>query len=276
MTVLDAHVHLNSGPPDPVALAANMAEAGVAGGVVISLPPEVFSPGLSGEGPFGAETRLDHLFAWMQGPAELFPFFWIDPMEADALDQVALAVERCVSGFKVIPSHHAPGDPKALAVYAAVAAAGRPMLFHAGILWDGKPSSHYCRPAAFEPLLEAAGLRFALAHVGWPWCDECIAVYGKFRSARTLRPELSAEMFIDTTPGTPPIYRHNVLRKLFGVGYEVEGNVLFGTDSSALGYPPEPVRECIDRDREIYHSLGLDAETQEGIFSDNLRRFLSA
>ena len=27
-------------------------------------------------------------------------------------------------------------------------------------------------------LLDVRGLRFSLAHIGWPWCDELIAVYG--------------------------------------------------------------------------------------------------
>ena len=81
------------------------------------------------------------------------------------------------------------------------------------------------------------GLRFALAHVSWPWVDECLAVYGKFLNALTRRRELSVEMFIDTTPGTPRIYRQEVLTKLMTIGYDVEHNILFGTDCVARGAP---------------------------------------
>lgn len=76
------------------------------------------------------------------------------------------------------------------------------------------PSSQYNRPSEFEPLLEINGLKFSLAHISWPWCDELIAVYGKFLNAYAGNPDHSVEMFIDITPGTPPIYRQEVLTKL--------------------------------------------------------------
>ena len=61
-------------------------------------------------------------------------------------------------------------------VFRTISQADRPILFHSGILWDGKPSGPYNHPAGFESLLEVDGLRFCLAHISWPWCDELIAV----------------------------------------------------------------------------------------------------
>ena len=269
--MLDGHIHINPGHPNPGRLLERMQAAGVSGGVLISLSPACFA---SADEQRPAEQRLDNLLAWTDGHETLWPFFWIDPTEDDALDQVARAVDRGAAGFKVICSHHAPGDARAMPVYAAIAEAARPILFHSGILWDGKPSSDNCRPVGFEALLEVPHLRFALAHIGWPWCDELIAVYGKFRMARHTRPELSVEMFIDTTPGTPPIYRREALTRLFGVGYEVEGNVLFGTDCVTLDYDGQWAREWIDRDQEIFRSLGLEGEIEQQVFSGNLQRFL--
>ena len=74
-------------------------------------------------------------------------------------------------------------------------------------MWDGKPSGPYNRPVGFESLLEVQGLRFCMAHVSWPWCDELVAVYGKVLNGYTNRRDLTVEMFVDITPGTPPIYR---------------------------------------------------------------------
>jgi predicted TIM-barrel fold metal-dependent hydrolase len=159
-------------------------------------------------------------------------------------------------------------------VFAAVARTGKPLLSHSGILWDHKASGRYCRPVNFEPLLGIPDLRFALAHMSWPWTDECIAVFGKFLAACRHRPELSAEMFIDITPGTPPIYRSEALTRLCTVGYHVEHNVQFGTDCNANAYRGEWARDWIDRDNTIYDELGLSAEMRDNIYSGNLLRFL--
>ena len=119
------------------------------------------------------------------------------------------------------------------------------------------------------------GLKFSLAHVSWPWCDEHIAVFGKLRQAYKQRSDLALEMFVDLTPGTPVIYRQEVLTKLFTVGYQVEDNIFFGTDNSTGDYNATWAREWIARDNEIYRQLGLSDEVIEKVYSGNLSRFLS-
>src|SRR3712207_7071062 len=47
--------------------------------------------------------------------------------------------------------------------------------FHCGIFFDGRESS-YCRPTFYEVVHQAPNFKGHLAHVGWPWVDECIAV----------------------------------------------------------------------------------------------------
>ena len=271
MKVLDSHIHISRGEPNPERLRQRMREAGVDGGVIISHSPEAYS---ALGAPKPPAWRLDNLFEWMAGMAGYFPFFWIDPREDDALEQVAKAVERGVAGFKVICSAFDPGDPRAMPVYRAIAKAGKPMLFHSGILWDGTPSSMHCRPVLFEALLEVPGLRFALAHISWPWVDECIAVYGKFLNARHRRPEVTSEMFIDLTPGTPRSYRREALTKLLTVGYNLEHDLLFGTDCGTQEYSIDHARDWIARDTEIYQSLGIADTTVEDIFRNNLLRFI--
>jgi predicted TIM-barrel fold metal-dependent hydrolase len=269
--LLDGHIHIFDTVVHAEEFAQRLRTAGIDGGVIISLPPASFRY-ISPSGT--VSERLDNLFAWCNASEHLFPFYWIDPVEDDALEQVDMAVERGVMGFKVICDHYYPGDKRALAVFGKIAKRQRPILFHSGILWDGKPSSIYNRPAEFEVLLDVEGLRFALAHVSWPWWHELIAVYGKFLRASRQRPDLSVEMFIDTTPGTPPIYRQRVLQDVFTVGYEVQRNIFFGTDCQANDYDTARARGWIKRDRAIFQELGITEDVVKNIVSENVKRFV--
>lgn len=263
-------MHLGGGPVDPAGLLAALDAAGLGGCVLLSQPPVSLA-----DGPTGSPAeRLAHLGRWCSGSPRLEPFFWIDPVEPDAPEQVALAVRSGVRGFKVIANHFPPGDPRAMPVYRAIAEAGRPILFHSGILWDGRDSSRFCRPAEFEALLGVPGLRFALAHASWPWCDECLAVFGKLEHARSRSPE-TPRMFIDLTPGTPPIYREELLRRLFSIDYDLGERLLWGSDCSAPGYDARYARGWLERDAAILDSLGVGPEARQRLFRSNLERFLS-
>lgn len=269
--ILDGHIHINKIGADGAAFAGRLKKAGVAGGIVLSLPPPAFPAVAPSAKPL---ARLDDLLRLCASAENLHPFYWIDPLEADAAEQAALAAEKGAAGFKVICDRFFPGDRRALKVFRAIASAGKPILFHSGILWDGKPSSRYNRPAEFEALMDVKGLRFALAHIGWPWCDELIAVYGKLLTAKTRAPGGGGEMFVDITPGTPPIYRRDALTKLFGAGYDVGDHVIFGTDGSANAYDAAWTRQWVARDRAIYARLGLGRKTVAAVFGGNLQRFL--
>lgn len=262
---MDAHIHIMPGPVEQDRLLREMALAGMDGGCLIS------------EGPSAKATpaeRLERLMAWTKGAESLHPLFWIDPVAGSALEQVEQAVAAGVAGFKVICSAHAPGDPQALATFKAIADRNKPILFHSGILWDGRPSSENNRPAAFEALLEVPGLRFSLAHMSWPWIDECVAVYGKFLNSLLYR-ETAPEMFVDMTPGTPEIYRAEALTKFFTVGYDVADNMIFGSDCVTTGYNVKWVREWQERDEAIMGRLGIGPEGCARVFGGNILRWLS-
>jgi predicted TIM-barrel fold metal-dependent hydrolase len=165
---------------------------------------------------------------------------------------------------------------RAMDIYRRIVAHGRPILFHSGILSDTTPSGRYNRPVEFECLLEVDGLRFALAHMSWPWCDELIAVYYKFGEARQMSSDVTAEMFVDLTPGTPRIYRRDALTKLYGTCSRFEDNVFFGSDRLVHRYDPAGVRELIERDTAIFNELGLTAAQQAKVFGQNVLRFIGA
>ncbi len=273
--IYDGHIHMLPRPGVSVQenreeLRHALEQAGVGGGVLLSLDP------MSDGAAFTAAERIEKVRALAAAMPELYVFYWIHPTDEDAAEQVDTALKLGVDGFKVICSDFYPSDPRAMAVYRKIAAAKKPILFHSGICWDGKDSAKYNRPGEFECLIDVPNLRFCLAHVAWPWCDELIAVYGKFNNAFCYRPDLSCEMFIDITPGTPPLWREEVFKKLFLGGYDVMHNVIFGSDCGTNGYNVAWVREWLARDAGIFEKFGLDRE--EGflshIYGENLLRFI--
>lgn len=270
--MLDCHVHIKSDNVKKNDFRTALGNGGADGAVVFSLPPENFF--VSGH-KYSSAERLDNVLNWCRGEKDLFPFFWLDPLSENAAWEVGQACRRGIMGFKVICDRFYPSDRKAMEIFKLIASSGKPVLFHSGILWDGKVSSKYNRPMEFECLLDVPGLRFALAHISWPWCDELIALYGKFLNAMALNPGKASEMFIDTTPGTPVIYREEALRKLYTVGYDVENNVIFGSDSYADSYNVNWVADWQSRDRSILESIGLDEKQIEKYLGENLRRFVS-
>jgi predicted TIM-barrel fold metal-dependent hydrolase len=193
------------------------------------------------------------------------------------MDDVDLAVSMGIKGFKVICGSHYPSDQRAIPVYKKIAKKKLPMLFHSGILWDGKNASgNYNRPTEFEILLSIDGLRFAMAHVSWPWTDECIAVYGKYKESlsRGGKDSSTAEMFLDTTPGTPACYRKDMIEKLLLTGYDIENNIIWGVDSYVNDYDTEYALEIQKRDDAIFKQLDVSKQLQEKIYYKNLLRFV--
>jgi len=279
--LLDGHIHISppgqTGGDSRKIFMEKAMKAGIEGGLVISQPPCSNDPC---DTLLSNEQRLNDLLDWCGDSSVIYPFYWINPLEDDAQKQIDKAVAAGVMGFKVICSHFYPSDPAALNTFRYIAENNKPILFHSGILWDDKASSQYNKPAAFEALIEIPNLRFALAHISWPWCDEHIAVYGKFLSAFSLtkdvsaKKDVSAEMFIDITPGTPEIYRREALSKIFTIGYDVGHNVIFGSDSYARNYNHCWTRKWLGIDNEIYNELGLSSEIIASIYSENLKRFV--
>jgi len=263
MELFDAHIHDFGGSPDPAGLLARLEAAGISGGCVFSDWPQT--------GPFA--NRLERVLAWCEGyPDRLFPVMWIHPYEENILENIHLAVRRGICAFKMICTDYYVSEPDCIAVLEEIAKTGKPVFFHSGILWGSTVSSHYNRPLHWEALLRIKGLRFSMGHCSWPWVDECVALYGEFANAHTTGD--TAEMFFDTTRGTPEIYRRELLTKLYFAGYDTGDNVFFGTDASALDYSSSWSSSCAENDRRLLDALGVSKRCQENYFRGNLLRFL--
>ena len=268
----DTHVHVYPGEAEPEKLVRSFAEAGIAGGCIFSERPVKWEK--NWPDPLPPAESMDRVIQWASGSPAIYPFYWIDPSRTDACELVDMAVEKGIYGFKVIRSEAKPVDEKTLPVYRRMAHHGKPVTFHSGILWDGRASSDNFRPANWEGLLAVPGLRFALAHISWPWCDECIAVYGKLLNAILKRGSEVPEMFIDTTPGTPKIYRRDALVKLHTVGYDIRDHIMFGSDCRVMNYNVKWTKDWFNFDDAVYAELGLDGSWIDSIYRKSVERYL--
>jgi len=272
--ILDGHIHIGKKMDEKREFMQNLEKAGVDGGIVLSYSPPVFEGRRPGRDD--AARRIAQVMDYTAGHDTLFPFFFIDPTEADATDQVDQAVGAGIRGFKVICGHHYPQDERAMPVYAKIASLNKPILFHSGILYSRSPSGEYNRPCNYEYLFTIDKLRFALAHVSWPWCDELIAVFGKWNHFYAGgRPDgYTSKMYVDLTPGTPSIYREETLTKLIRVGYEnLPDQMIFGSDCTSA-YSSAYAAGIIAGDNSIYDKLGVAREARDKIFGENLLSFI--
>lgn len=266
MKRFDMHIHCGDQPIDPEKLLAQMDACGIYGGVLFSHYPVGYQP----DG-WSAQDRIEQVLNLCKNhPDRLFPVLWIHPKEPNVLAVVEEAAAKGILGFKMICNNFYVSD--CLELIQKIRDLNKPIIFHSGILWDGGDSSKYNRPLNWECLVDMKGLRFSLGHCSWPWIDECIALYGKFLNAYANG--MGAEMFFDATPGTPEIYRKELLTKLYTVGYDVEDNVMFGTDCTASDYNHAWAGKWLKVDGAILQELGANDELYQKLYHDNVLRFL--
>ena len=204
-------------------------------------------------------------------PDRIIGFLWLEPRVKNAIEILEYSICNLeLKGVKMIPYHWYPYEEFMIPIYEKIEELGVPILFHSGILFSFEDSSRYCRPTNYEILIRYPKIRFALAHISWPWVDECIALWGRFRYAAKRR-RGNVQMYIDATPGTPPVYREEAFRKVFAYG--AENRIIFGSDSTALGlsHSAEVLRQDIYILRD---KLGFPQEIIEKYLGLNALEFL--
>lgn len=188
--VLDAHTHLTGSEHGESA--ESIVQTLDAAGVDKAF---VFAPLLDTRSWQLAEDDLGHIQAHNEycadlcsdAPERLYGFCVLNPApslaDGDKNRAVSLMIDearRChdhlgLRGVKMVPAGWYPHDPEVLPLYRALAELGMYTVFHAGIFLDAKEGS-FCRPTFYEQVHQAEGMRAQLAHVGWPWVDETLAV----------------------------------------------------------------------------------------------------
>lgn len=231
--------------------------------------------------PSGGEFRredvrasIDHI-ASVQAvdPDRIFGLIWAEPRAPGMIEEIEYGiVEKGLRGVKMIPDRWAPNDERLFPLYEKVQALNKPIQFHSGILYGFGDSSRFCQPVLYEVLVHFPRLRFSLAHLSWPWVDECIALFGRFRAAAHYKTE-DCRMWIDTCRGTPDAWREEALRK--AVAFCGMPRLMFGVDSTPARLAENaPVHVAKDR-MILQNVMGLTEEQIEMFFWGACEAFYS-
>ena len=210
------------------------------------------------------ETResINHLAKIAKvGKKRIYGFIRINPTIPGILNEIKRAIlDLKLKGIKMLPKYWYPYEDRVKPVYKLANELKIPILFHSGILWAHGASSMYCRPTFYECLMDYPNVKFALAHISWPWTDECLAVAGRFWRGDIRR----EQMFVDITTGAPRIWKIDAMRK--ALSYLPHKSLIYGSDSAPWN---EGYRDWVRIDFEILRELGATKETVKMIMHDN-------
>lgn len=206
---------------------------------------------------FGAKARLNGLWvpdAYVaefvaRAPHKLIGFAACDPTQASHMDELRDGIERLgLRGVKMMPMYAGfdPRDPRCDAVYAYSQARGLPILFHTGTTFNRAAPLGFTRPWLWDEVaIRYPELRMVLAHVGHPFCEECLVVIRKHPHVYA---DISALFY-------RPWQFYNML--IAAQEYNVTHKLLFGTD-----YPFAKSHESIDGLRNANRVTGMSGLPQ--------------
>ncbi|HRO58380.1 MAG TPA: amidohydrolase family protein [Burkholderiaceae bacterium] len=264
--IIDAHLHCTGRETTDGVLRA-LDHAGIDKAVLLA---PFLDNGYSLDDPPSLQRGNEHLARLIRGHTDrLIGFAVVDPRDRGAPDELSRAIETLgLHGAKMVPTGWRASDERVQPVFARAAALSLPLLFHSGIFIDGR-SGRFCRPCEFEVLRNHPGVRVALAHLGWPWTDEAIAV-GLIDRIHGV-PPADAVFRFDISFGPPPPYRLEVLRRALEVlGPE---SLQFGSDC----FLPCSGEEIAGRRGwvvELMDQLELDEPTRQQVFGGTAAAWL--
>lgn len=189
----------------------------------------------------------------------------VDQLSPDAPAMLERAVEMGCRGLKLFQFGHYPEDERCFPTYEKCQELGTNILFHTGILADGR-NSRFHRPANFEIMKNWPHVRCLLAHVSWPWTDECIATVGM---CVEFERQPKSQLVVDITPGAPAPWREDAVMKAYQ--YLGDDVIVFGSDNKSSG--PSYGREVFESYRAIFEKHRMPLGSQEKIFYTNAMKF---
>ncbi|MHC4712798.1 MAG: amidohydrolase family protein [Planctomycetota bacterium] len=195
-------------------------------------------------------------------PDRLVALCYVDQLNPDAPKEIERAVNLGCKGLKLFNIGHYPWDERCFPVYEKCDELGLPILFHSGILGDGR-NSRFHRPAEYEIVKMWPNLKCLLAHISWPWTDEAIATAG-------MGPifEKKAQIYIDLTPGAPLEWREDAEAK--AISYLPSELIIFGTDNTSVSeYGAQVLRE----QDYIFDRLNVSENLRRKFYWDNAVEF---
>jgi len=264
--IVDAHLHC-TGAETAGDVLASLDDAGIDIGLLIA---PFLGGGYSMHDAESLRRANEHLGRLVAGHADrLVGFAVVNPALPGAADELRHAVETLgLRGAKMVPSGWYPDSEVVQPTFATASELELPLLFHSGVFIDGR-SSRFCRPLGFEPLREHPGARVTLAHLGWPWTDEAVAL-GLIDRINGVPDDACAFRF-DLSFGPPPPYRREVLAKALDV--LGAGLLQFGSDC----FLPCPGREIAERRgwlEALLSELEVDAAARDRIWHGTAANWL--
>ena len=193
----------------------------------------------------------------------LIPFASIDPHKGERGVEEAkrLIAEYDVKGFKFHPNVQAffPNDPMAYPLYAVIAEAGLPVVFHTGHsgIGSGLPGGGGIRLKYSNPMhvddvaVDFPDLKIVLAHPSFPWQDEALSI--------ALH---KSQVYIDLSGWSPKYFPPLLIQYANTL---LRDRMLFGTDYPLI----TPERWLAD-----FEKLDIRPEVKPLILKENAVRLL--
>ncbi len=197
---------------------------------------------------FGMKARLNGYWVPDQylaefisrAPDKLRGYAGCDPTQPHYMEELQHGIEVLgLSGVKMGPIYAGvdPRDSRCDPVYAYCQERRLPITSHCGTTYNSKAPLGYSRPWLWDEIgIKYPELKMVLAHVGHPFCEECLVV---IRKHPNLYADISALYY-------RPWQFYNML--IAAQEYKVTHKLLFGTD-----YPFAKGRESIEGLQNVNH-----------------------
>ncbi len=208
-----------------------------------------------------AETTMQHkvpnefvLKAVDEYPERFIGFCGVDPYDKNCVHEIETFYKKGMKGLKLIPVFHFlyPNDEKYIPIYEKACELGLPILFHAGVDFALRTRIKYSNPIFFDDVaVDFPDLKIIIAHFGWPWINETIAIALKNENVQIDISSLGKDV-LHRLPWT-------LLEKY------LSDRILFGSDF--------PVFSC-KRAVENVTSLPVSKDTKEKIFYNNAKKII--
>jgi len=178
-----------------------------------------------------------------RAPQKLVGFASCDPTQPGCREELEHSVEQLgLAGVKMGPIYAGfdPRDSRCDPVYSYCQERGLPVIFHTGTTFNHAARLEFGRPWLWDEVaIRYPELRMALAHVGHPFCEECLVVIRK-------HPHVYADI---AALYYRPWQFYNLM--IAAQEYRVTHKLLFGTD-----YPFAKTAESVAGVRNANHIIG--------------------
>ncbi len=211
--------------------------------------------GVDAETTFSYKVSNDAVYnAVQESNGRLIGFAGVDPHKGRlALKELERAIDELnLKGLKLMPHLHMlnPNDPKMYPIYELAQELNIPVLFHTGTQFHAGTKIKYCKPIDIDDIaIDFPELRLIIAHFGYPWYEEALAVVRR-----------NENVYFNIAGWSPKYIPEIVIKQMNSI---LSDKVLFGTDFPLMNYP---------RVIEELKQLNLKAKTYEKMFYLNPKK----